>query len=142
MKRSTKQILACLLKNPRISDRKVADLIGVSQPTVTRHKHALMKAGMLTFSAYPNLAKLGYSIMAFSELSDFQAIPSLRMEDSVIFLAKQPSRLFVISVHKGIEEYEMFEAKYPKIINAMHIVTPLAETEKPLTFSQLIKPDK
>lgn len=134
--------LACLLKNPRISDRKAADLIGVSQPTVTRQRHALTKAGILTFSAYPNLAKLGYSIMAFTELSDFQMLPSLKNEDNVIFLAKQPSRILVISVHKGIEEYEMFEAKYPKIINAMHIVTPLAENTKPLTFSQLIKPGK
>ena len=142
MKKSVRKTLACLLKNPKISDRKAADLIGVSQPTVTRQRHKLQEAGLLTFSAYPDLARLGYSIIAFTELSDFQILPSLKKEDSVIFLAKQPSRLFVISVHKGIEEYEMFEAKYPKIINAMHVVTPLAETAKALTFSQLIKPDK
>jgi len=60
------KILAGLMKNSKISDRKLADRIGVSQPTVTRRRAKLEKQAMLDYTAIPNFAKLGFEIIAIS----------------------------------------------------------------------------
>ena len=60
------KILSWLMKNSKISDRKLAKIIGVSQPTVTRGRAKLEKEGMLKYTAIPNFAKLGFEIIAIS----------------------------------------------------------------------------
>jgi len=60
------KILSGLMKNSKISDRKLAEIIGVSQPTVTRRRAKLEKEGMLKYTAIPNFAKLGFEILAIS----------------------------------------------------------------------------
>jgi len=60
------KILSWLMKNSKISDRKLAEIIGVSQPTVTRKRAKLEKEGMLEYTAIPNFAKLGFEIIAIS----------------------------------------------------------------------------
>ena len=60
------KILSELMKNSKISDRKLAEIIGVSQPTVTRKRAKLEKEGMLEYTAIPNFGKLGFEIVAIS----------------------------------------------------------------------------
>jgi DNA-binding Lrp family transcriptional regulator len=61
------KILSELMKNSRISDRELARKLGVSQPTVTRIRHKLDEEGYIReFTVIPDLAKLGYSIMALT----------------------------------------------------------------------------
>ena len=60
------KILSALMKNSKISDRKLADRIGVSQPTVTRRRAKMEKEGLLEYTAIPNFAKLGFEIIAIS----------------------------------------------------------------------------
>jgi DNA-binding Lrp family transcriptional regulator len=55
------------LKDSNRSDRQIAKVLEVSQPTVSKMKNKLLEAGLVrNFSAIPDLAKMGYEIMAFS----------------------------------------------------------------------------
>ena len=58
------KILAGLMKNSKISDRKLASRIGVSQPTVTRRRAFLEKELSLDYTVIPDFSKLGIEIMA------------------------------------------------------------------------------
>jgi DNA-binding Lrp family transcriptional regulator len=63
-KRMTR-ILSELIKNSNRSDHKIAKVIGISQPTVTRLRNQLEKEGYIQeYTIIPNLNKMGYSILA------------------------------------------------------------------------------
>lgn len=59
------KILFELIKDSKISDRKLAKKIGLSQPTVTRRRARLDKEGLIDYTGIPNLVKLGFEIVAF-----------------------------------------------------------------------------
>lgn len=58
MKEVDFKILAGLMKNSKISDRKLADSIGVSQPTITRRRAFLEQKRSLDYTAIPDFAKI------------------------------------------------------------------------------------
>ncbi len=61
------ELLHELLKNSKRSDRDLARILGVSQPTVTRTRRKLEKTGYVKeYTVIPDLAKLGYEIAAFT----------------------------------------------------------------------------
>jgi len=118
------RILSELMKNSKISDRKLAGIIGVSQPTVTRKRAKLEKEGMLEYTAIPNFAKLGFEIVAISfyswtpeatsELSENREEISNKLS---AFLSKHKNIIFtsngeglgmervMISVHESYSDY-------------------------------------
>lgn len=56
-----------LMKNGRISDRELAKLIGVSQPTVSRTRARLEKEGYIKeYTIIPDFLKLGLDILALT----------------------------------------------------------------------------
>jgi DNA-binding Lrp family transcriptional regulator len=60
-------LLLGYLKDSNRSDRQIAKVLGVSQPTVSRMRSRLLEEGLVrNFSAIPDFAKIGYEIMAFS----------------------------------------------------------------------------
>jgi len=59
------KIISELMKNSKISDRKLSKVVGVSQPTVSRKRAWLEKEELLVFTAIPDLVKLGFELMAF-----------------------------------------------------------------------------
>lgn len=64
------QLLQELLKNSKRSDRDLAKILGVSQPTLTRMRRRLERESyILDYTAIPNLAKLGFEIIAFTFLN-------------------------------------------------------------------------
>ena len=85
------KILAGLMKNSKISDRKLADSIGVSQPTITRRRAFLEEKLSLDYTAIPDFAKLGLEIMAFH------------------FTSWKPEEVEMIRQKKGFQEQD---AKY------------------------------
>ena len=126
------KILSGLMKNSKISDRKLADRIGVSQPTVTRRRAKLEKELSFDYTVIPDFAKLGMGIMAFhftywkpesyealTQLKGFtERVEKWRSEQSnMIFLSSGEglgmSRL-AIMVHKDYSEYVKFKAKLEK----------------------------
>ena len=69
-----------LIKNSRRSDRELAKVIGVSQPTVSRMIRKLEKEGVVNeYTMIPDFRKLGYNLCAliFLKLKD---LPTERVE--------------------------------------------------------------
>jgi len=61
------QLLQELVKNSKRSDRDLAKIIGVSQPTLTRMRRRLERDSfILDYTAIPNMTKLGFEIVAFT----------------------------------------------------------------------------
>jgi len=58
------RLVSELVKNSRRSDRELAKALGVSQPTVSRIRVRLEKQGLIDYSAIPNMAQLGFEIIA------------------------------------------------------------------------------
>lgn len=61
------RLMSELLKNSRRSDREVANVIGVSQPTVSRTLTKLRKEGFIrNFTIIPDFVKMGYSLLGIT----------------------------------------------------------------------------
>lgn len=77
MKNVELRLVSELMKNGRRSDRELAKVIGISQPTVTRLRGKLEKAGIIKeYTMIPDFAKLGFEILAitmFKRLKDVSA---------------------------------------------------------------------
>ena len=114
--------LVCeLTRNSRKSDRELAKAINVSQPTVSRIRKKLEKEGMIDYSGIPNLAKLGYGIVAvvFGK-RDYQKHPEIVTQKAKDFVKQHPNIIFgaaglglgydriSISIHKDYSDYFKF----------------------------------
>jgi len=61
------RLVAELLKNSRRSDRELAKVLGVSQPTVSRTMKKLEEQGVIKeYTIVPDFSKLGFQIMGVS----------------------------------------------------------------------------
>jgi DNA-binding Lrp family transcriptional regulator len=59
------KLLRELLKNSKRSDRDLAKILKVSQPTITRTRHKLEKSGMIQdYTIVPDFEKMGFEILA------------------------------------------------------------------------------
>lgn len=67
MKDTELRLISELMKNSRRSDRELAKVLGISQPTVTRLRTRLEKEGVIKeYTMIPDFSKLGYTIMALT----------------------------------------------------------------------------
>ena len=67
MKTIELKLISELMKNSRRSDRELAKVIGVSQPTVSRMISRLQKEGVIReYTMIPDFKKLGYKILALT----------------------------------------------------------------------------
>jgi DNA-binding Lrp family transcriptional regulator len=122
--------LVCeLMKNSRRSDRELAKVLGISQPTVSRLIKKLEKDGIIKeYTMIPDFSKLGYEIMGITSLKveekplvGFKEIrkATLEAEESsphagltiVNGIGNNKNRLF-------IDFYEDYSA-YVKVINTL-----------------------
>lgn len=67
-----------LIKGSRRSDRELAKVLKISQPTITRKRTRLESEGYINeYTVIPNLVKMGYEIIAFTFLAFTEAKPEL-----------------------------------------------------------------
>jgi DNA-binding Lrp family transcriptional regulator len=112
------EIVSELITNPRLSDRQLGRILKTSQPTVTRRRTDLEKAGLLDYTAIPDLKKLGYEILAFTFGKwNFKDYPDTRVEEMKNFIEQHPNVIFIstgsgsgydrrgISMHKDYSDY-------------------------------------
>ena len=66
MKKRMLKLLFELMKNSKRSDREIAKIIGVSQPTITRMRQRLEKKAIVEYTVIPDWKELGFEIMAFT----------------------------------------------------------------------------
>jgi len=125
-KRTTKRMMSLLLellKDSKRSDRELAKVLEVSQPTVTRLRSRLVKEGMIReFTVIPDFVKMGYEIMAISCVKKRQAVTELE-EKAVEWMRKYPNIIFaargegmgkngvMISLHKNYTDFSNFVAE-------------------------------
>ncbi len=118
-KELSEQLLRELLKNSKRSDRELAKVLKVSQPTITRTRQKLEKNGMIEdYTIIPNFKKMGFEIFA---LTFVKMRPDIRLpeivEEARKYAAKFPNAIFassgeglgmtgvIISFHKNYTEY-------------------------------------
>ena len=125
MKKRTKKrmmsLLSELLKGSKRSDRELAKVLGVSQPTVSRTRNRLVEEGVIKeFTVIPDFVKMGYEIMAITgfkskiseELAE-KAIKSTMAKPNIIFAARAQGmgkNAVVISMHKSYSDFSKFIA--------------------------------
>lgn len=115
------RLISELVKNSRRSDRELAKALGVSQPTITRTRVRLEEQGIIDYSAVPNLAKLGFELIAvvFGR-RDYQKYPEINVQKAQDFVKRHPNIIFgasgrglgydriSVSVHKSYSDYSKF----------------------------------
>jgi DNA-binding Lrp family transcriptional regulator len=117
------EIIAELIKNSRLSDRQLGKILHVSQPTITRRRGELEKERLLDYTSIPDLAKLGFEILAitFGNRAVRPEHAELQIEKAKDFVKRHPNLIFVssgngfnsdrvvISIHKNYNDYSKFQ---------------------------------
>ena len=149
------------LKDSNRSDKQIAKVLGVSQPTVSKMKSRLVEEGLVRhFSAIPDFAKMGYEIMAFSFVK-FNMEQVMEIEEKAKeWVKRHPEIIFssraegmgmdavTVSVHKNYAEYKSFIMENKKwgkfVVEAQYILVDLGgDVTKPLSLKDLAeKPEK
>ncbi len=115
------KLISELVKNSRRSDRELAKALRVSQPTVSRVRVRLERQGLIDYSAVPNLAKLGFDIIAVTFGNrDYQKHPEIDIQRAKDFAVRHPGLIFgafgsglghdriAISIHRNYSDYSKF----------------------------------
>ena len=116
------KLLSELLKDSRKSDRVLAKVLRVSQPTVTRMRNRLVKDGVIQeFTIIPNFVKLGYEFFAISSFrvkvrTDYKEKVRKWVEHypNVILWANAEGmgkNAVTISLHKSFTDYSRFASE-------------------------------
>lgn len=123
-------LLRVMLKNSRLSDRELAKLLNVSQPTVSRSRIALEKQGYIkTYTLIPDFRKMGYRLLVFT-FCKMKSYPNAKgamdlVKQGAEWARKRPNVLFasdgqglggsdivMMSLHKDYDEYLKFMHSY------------------------------
>lgn len=112
------RILSELMKNAKMSDRQLAEILGVSQPTVSRRRSSLEKTLIDGYTAVPRWDELGYEIFA---ITFFKTESGTRTLES--YMKSQPNVImscgcrgngmdyFALSFHKSYSDYDEWVGK-------------------------------
>jgi len=123
MKKTMMNLLLEFLKDSKRSDRELARVLGVSQPTITRMRSRLVKEGMIKeFTVIPDLVKMGYEIMAVTCVKTKKVMPEttekgikwMRKHPNIIFAARAEGmgkNAIAISLHKDYSDFSEFVAE-------------------------------
>jgi DNA-binding Lrp family transcriptional regulator len=93
------RLLRELLKNSKRSDRELAKILKVSQPTITRTRHKLEKSRMIKdYTIIPDFRKMGFEILAinFAKLRPEILLPEIS-EKAREFIARFPNTILASS---------------------------------------------
>jgi DNA-binding Lrp family transcriptional regulator len=123
------KILWELVKNSRRSDRELAKILGISQPTESRRRTILEKTLIDGYTAIPKWENLGYEILVMTfvkikaEIASKEKYETTRKKGSQ-WLMNQPNIImagacrgigvdsFMISLHKNYSDYDDFMRDY------------------------------
>ena len=122
MKKTTMGVLLELLKDSSKSDRKLAKILGVSQPTVSRTRSRLAKDGVIKeFTVIPDLSKMGFEILAvncfrtrISKKVTEMAKEKTKASPNIIFASRCQGggkTGIVMSLHRNYTDYSKFISK-------------------------------
>lgn len=95
-KQLPQQLLRELLRNSKRSDRELAKVLKVSQPTVTRARHRLEKSEIVQdYTIVPDFKRMGFELLAinFAKIRP-EILSSNVAEKARAFIAKFPNTIF------------------------------------------------
>lgn len=117
LKENELKLLFELIKGAKRSDRELAKVLRVSQPTVTRGRIKLEKTGFAReYTTIPDFRRIGYDLLAFTFMSFAEDKPEL-FDKAREWIMKQSSVIFanngeglgmnsvMVSLHKGYASY-------------------------------------
>jgi DNA-binding Lrp family transcriptional regulator len=154
-------LLRELIRGSRRSDRELAKVLKVSQPTVTRKRTHLELAGYVKeYTIIPNLTKMGYEIVAFTFLAFTEAKAELlekarewaKGQANVVFASDGEGlgmNSIIVSVHKNYASFSrlittMRKDWQPNLKDVQSFILSLNRPElivKPFSFRHLEKAD-
>ena len=154
-----RHLVSELLKDSKKSDRELAKLLKVSQPTVTRMRHSLVKEGVIReFTVMPDFAKLGYEIMAVTIARAKATLTPNEQETAKKLLLDEPRVIFMasaegmgrnrimISLHKDYADFRDFMSNlkfnsegYMEEVDSMLISLASNMIVKPLSLSYIAR---
>ncbi|MGA2309031.1 MAG: Lrp/AsnC family transcriptional regulator [Candidatus Bathyarchaeia archaeon] len=125
MKTIDNKLLCELMKNSRRSDRELAKVLGISQPTVSRKRVNLEKSFIDGYTAIPKWEKIGFELVVFSfvkhnikytkpEVSEaaFKRVKEWMMKQPNVILAIEGQGMgwdgIFVSFHKSYSDYVEF----------------------------------
>ncbi len=113
------KLLFELIKNSKRSDRDLAKILDISQPTVTRLRKTLEKEAIVQYTTIPNLSYLGFDIVAFTFARTKELVHPL-WDQGKKWTEQHPNVVFsstgqgleadalMVSVHKDYAEFVKF----------------------------------
>jgi DNA-binding Lrp family transcriptional regulator len=156
MKKRMLKLLFELMKNAKRSDREIAKIIGVSQPTITRMRQRLEKTAIVDYTVIPDWTELGFEIMA-NTLVKAKGLPEAT-EKAKKWAMENPNVVFaaagegmgmdysLISFHKNYSDYANFVDSLKKVwgnnlqdVQSFLMATGEDRTVKPLSLKYLEK---
>jgi len=128
-KKLMQQLLFELMKGSKRSDRELARVLGVSQPTVTRMRKKLEESAIAEYTIIPNWGALGFELMAVtfvnirgkSKLGEEQKktlkkCKKWMMDHPNIIFASDGTGMgmdgMMVSFHKDYTDYSKFIAEH------------------------------
>jgi len=130
------KLLFELIKNSKRSDRDLAKILDISQPTVTRLRKVLEKEAIAQYTVIPNLSYMGFDIIALTLFRSKELVHPL-MENGEKWAKQQPNVVFVstgqgidsdglvVSVHKNyadfVKYYQLFRRDWGKYLEDFKI---------------------
>jgi len=118
------KLLYEMMKNSKRSDRGIAKIIGVSQPTITRMRQRLEKTGYIRdYTVVPDLKKLGYEIVAFtfttvanSDVKNENMNKWIGSNSKIVFSASgdglNGKNSIMVSIHTDFTDYSKFMSEF------------------------------
>jgi len=159
------RILSELIRNSRRSDRELAKVLHVSQPTVTRRRALIEKELIDGYTTIPRWEKLGYELFAITFVKIKTVIASKEKYDAtrkmgLEWVTKQPCIImsgacrgmgvdsFMISIHRSYKDYDEFLGNHRLMLgefveDVQSILVNLGGKEimKPIGFKGLFEAD-
>ncbi len=113
------------MKNSKISDRQLAKLLGVSQPTVTRRRARLEKEVIDGYTTIPKWEKIGYEIASFCffkcryvstsaeqhDMAHKKCVEWMEKHSNILWAGKgvgMGSNCFMVAFHRKFHDYTTF----------------------------------
>ncbi len=155
------KIISELIMNPKISDRELAEKLGVSQPTISRRRVRLERERSIAYSVTPNFERFGFDLLAFTFIHfDFSFSSGVFGGEAAELMSKaiqkHPNVIFgssgrglgyetvLLSIHRSFGDYLRFKdslktdlAKHVLEIRSFAISMKGDNTFRPLSFAYL-----
>jgi DNA-binding Lrp family transcriptional regulator len=130
------KLLFELIKNSKRSDRDLAKILGISQPSVTRLRKVLEKEAIKQYTVIPSISYLGFDVIALTLFRSKELVHPL-FEEGQKWGVQQPNVIYagtgqgidsdglIVSIHKNyadfVKYYQTFRRDWGKYLQDFKI---------------------